>query len=471
MGEFKNVPVLDRVPYVSADKMEALSEHVEALFVLADNDTSIDKEGFFVLLWRYCKEHLGYIVSESYRTRFVSVVAQYHIDHNDDSMFKKQTVRRHLEKFWMRWKTRNDRATKPAEESARKRKNMETQKAKDPDAFRAKNNRRNKKYRADSESYQASEEANKTSPSAIISVFKAGVMQRQIECTMTDDQILKKMKDPCHYCGDTDAYGYNGLDRQVSSGGYDDDNTVACCEKCNFLKIGLSCDDFLRATRNVYMHNIDNIDLSEFGEPLVFDKVYVFDGVSTTATSHSSFVYRDKSRFGVDCNFLTLHEYNDMVSKACVYCGSVSSIGIDRLDCSEPHTLKNCVPCDTRCNMMRQDLQVDKFLMLCCRVATHYRVNEVIGDSVVCPKLPWLPGHSTRPKKASFYNLGSIKLYTPEVETSILTDFVYVGANTKAYHSVVTCRKGLTSPKKINWRDLGVRKTIRPCHYCRSVLI
>lgn len=50
----------------------------------------------------------------------------------------------------------------------------------------------------------------------------------------------------CHYCGTSGSnkYGYNGIDRIDSKGGYTEDNVVPCCKHCNMAKGCDSVEEF-----------------------------------------------------------------------------------------------------------------------------------------------------------------------------------------------------------------------------------
>ena len=80
---------------------------------------------------------------------------------------------------------------------------------------------------------------------------------------------------------------------------------------------------------------------------------------------------------------LSFEEFNNLVSKDCVYCGKEPEIptckrylkskpfttdpdakfnGIDRIDSSKGYTIDNCVPCCEMCNKMKLDHSKEFFL-------------------------------------------------------------------------------------------------------------
>ena len=91
---------------------------------------------------------------------------------------------------------------------------------------------------------------------------------------------------------------------------------------------------------------------------------------------------------------ISFDEFNDLVSKNCVYCGSEPTIpiskryeqskqfttdpdakfnGIDRIDSSKGYTIDNCVPCCSKCNSMKLDYTKQEFLEHIHKI---YKFNE-----------------------------------------------------------------------------------------------
>lgn len=66
---------------------------------------------------------------------------------------------------------------------------------------------------------------------------------------------------------------------------------------------------------------------------------------------------------------LTIDQYSTLVALSCTYCGyrsqgySTTLIGVDRIDSSQrEYTLTNCVPCCSKCNFMKGNLEHHDFL-------------------------------------------------------------------------------------------------------------
>jgi hypothetical protein len=58
---------------------------------------------------------------------------------------------------------------------------------------------------------------------------------------------------------------------------------------------------------------------------------------------------------------LTFEEFSALINKPCTYCG-LESRGIDRIDASKSYTIDNSTPCCSRCNAMKNDMDIASFL-------------------------------------------------------------------------------------------------------------
>ena len=52
-------------------------------------------------------------------------------------------------------------------------------------------------------------------------------------------------------------YKYNGIDRVDNKIGYELDNCVSCCIKCNKAKSYFGQDEFLNHIKKIYKHSIE----------------------------------------------------------------------------------------------------------------------------------------------------------------------------------------------------------------------
>jgi 5-methylcytosine-specific restriction endonuclease McrA len=71
---------------------------------------------------------------------------------------------------------------------------------------------------------------------------------------------------------------------------------------------------------------------------------------------------------------LTFEQFCSLVSKICVYCGSVD-VGIDRIDSNKSYTLENCNPCCFQCNIAKNTFSEDEFLNWIKKVY-QYRISK-----------------------------------------------------------------------------------------------
>lgn len=98
--------------------------------------------------------------------------------------------------------------------------------------------------------------------------YKATKRKRQWNLTKTVFRTLTKMN--CYYCGSPpaqiqkpdrkqehvgDDYVYTGIDRVDNTRGYEQDNVLPCCGKCNFGKHNLTSQEYIEHCKAVAKHN------------------------------------------------------------------------------------------------------------------------------------------------------------------------------------------------------------------------
>ena len=71
--------------------------------------------------------------------------------------------------------------------------------------------------------------------------------KKQLDFTYAEIGVLMQL--PCEYCGDNSKY--NGIDRVDNSKGYTKDNSVPCCEKCNYGKNVYSATEYIEHCKRV----------------------------------------------------------------------------------------------------------------------------------------------------------------------------------------------------------------------------
>lgn len=82
--------------------------------------------------------------------------------------------------------------------------------------------------------------------------YKNGAKRRNYTFNLTQDDVKNITQQNCHYCGcepkqisksKNGNYIYNGIDRVNNSRGYELDNVVPCCAKCNRIKTNMNLID------------------------------------------------------------------------------------------------------------------------------------------------------------------------------------------------------------------------------------
>jgi hypothetical protein len=89
------------------------------------------------------------------------------------------------------------------------------------------------------------------SPKSTFAKFLSKVKSRKLLCSLSYDEWYSLTGRPCHYCGSpTEA----GIDRVDSNQDYTLENSVSCCNMCNFMKRTYSKESFLSHVRKIFEH-------------------------------------------------------------------------------------------------------------------------------------------------------------------------------------------------------------------------
>ncbi len=109
-------------------------------------------------------------------------------------------------------------------------------------------------------------ENNESCKNRIYRNYKRGAIDRKIKFNLTKEDFFKFLDKPCYYCGDEftneikqGKFGvlkYNGIDRCINTEGYNIENCVSCCYKCNKMKMNLNDDDFLNQINKIYSYKL-----------------------------------------------------------------------------------------------------------------------------------------------------------------------------------------------------------------------
>jgi hypothetical protein len=103
-----------------------------------------------------------------------------------------------------------------------------------------------------------------TVPNTLYSQYKYNSKQRGLEFLLTKEEFLLLVSQNCFYCGGKPAtrrphpvypFIYNGIDRKNNLKGYTKENSAPCCGRCNFMKVKLSSEDFIKQCKKVAAHH------------------------------------------------------------------------------------------------------------------------------------------------------------------------------------------------------------------------
>lgn len=97
--------------------------------------------------------------------------------------------------------------------------------------------------------------------------YKTNAERRDIGFSLEKERFRQLTKQRCHYCGSDPSqvisiqrgygdYTYNGVDRLDALMGYSDCNCVACCGRCNVMKMTSSKEDFLAQVNLIAEHQM-----------------------------------------------------------------------------------------------------------------------------------------------------------------------------------------------------------------------
>jgi len=95
--------------------------------------------------------------------------------------------------------------------------------------------------------------------------YRKSAIERNISFELNKEQFKKLITQNCSYCGElpsdrsigkdfNGSFKTNGIDRKDNSIGYEADNCVPCCKKCNFMKLKMSVEDFINHAKKIVKH-------------------------------------------------------------------------------------------------------------------------------------------------------------------------------------------------------------------------
>lgn len=84
-------------------------------------------------------------------------------------------------------------------------------------------------------------------------MYISNAKKRKISFELTKEEFSILITSPCSYCGSNEKIG---VDRENNTLGYSFQNSVSCCETCNYGKRTMTKERFLAWIERIYIHSI-----------------------------------------------------------------------------------------------------------------------------------------------------------------------------------------------------------------------
>lgn len=177
-------------------------------------------------------------------------------------------------------------------------------------------------------------------------VYARSARDKNLVFSLSVEEFDIIVKNPCYYCGTIQDRGFNGVDRQNSEIGYIMENSVSCCQMCNYMKASLSVDAFLGRVEHILTYN-GRINGRLF--PEMFP-----DYMSASYNGYKQRAAKKNLDF-----ILSQDEFTSLTYLPCYLCGKTSNSqhlnGVDRLDNKNGYTFDNVKSCCFGCNHIKRN--------------------------------------------------------------------------------------------------------------------
>ena len=102
----------------------------------------------------------------------------------------------------------------------------------------------------------------------IFEQYRSDAKFRKLPFAVSFDHFIKYLSQPCYYCGEKETctytdprnkerkLKYNGIDRMDNSKGYVYENLLPCCRVCNWMKKGMTLEDFLLHMYKIFRNRV-----------------------------------------------------------------------------------------------------------------------------------------------------------------------------------------------------------------------
>jgi len=100
--------------------------------------------------------------------------------------------------------------------------------------------------------------------------YQSSAKTRNIDFLLSKDEYIEIVKKNCNYCGESPPVKqpnrgkkkyvgvpvpYNGIDRIDSNRGYEKENCVSCCTRCNYMKSNMDVSSFIEHILKIANHS------------------------------------------------------------------------------------------------------------------------------------------------------------------------------------------------------------------------
>lgn len=189
-----------------------------------------------------------------------------------------------------------------------------------------------------------------------LSVYKTSARTKGLVFEI-EEEFNTIVTSPCYYCGIIQEKGFNGIDRLDFTKGYIRENTVPCCEVCNFMKGNVS--------PNTFIHHVEHI-LTHLG--IVSGRM--FESKNTKKVLFTDYKKRAEKK-KLDFT-LTEETFAQEIMKDCYLCGKQNTEkhrnGLDRFDNAKGYVLENVRTCCGNCNYLKRDYSYESVVEKCKRI-------------------------------------------------------------------------------------------------------
>lgn len=219
--------------------------------------------------------------------------------------------------------------------------------------------------------------------------YKRSAMNRGHNFELDLAQFDAIVKMPCHYCGDIQEKGFNGIDRMDQQQGYVLTNCASCCRLCNFTKGAVDNISFLQRIEHILTKN-----------SIIKGKLYPEAFANHNSSSYSLYKTGASKR---GYNFeLSEEEYYKIIQDDCYICGKKTDEnhinGIDRFDNDVGYTLANINACCCECNFMKKDFEYNVMFDQFKKIYEHSMNKTQIEPTVLITNI-LTPNKNKKPKE------------------------------------------------------------------------